>query len=232
MRNVIGALITCVALFTALPVAADEGDQKTTLTFSQPVELPGIVLPAGKYVFKLVETTTYRHVIQVSNADETKVFATLLAIPDYRLTPTSDTVVHFTERPANRPEAIRGWFYPGKLFGHEFVYPKKRATELAQETHQVVPFAEVTPTQKPAELEKAPVAAMTPEKGEVEIAQAIEIAPPARTEVAQAQAPAAEPAAAPAELPKTASPLPYIALVGLFSLALAGALKLSFKRVS
>jgi hypothetical protein len=97
--------------------------------------------------------------------------------------------------------------------------------------HQTVPFAEVRPTETTAELEEAPVAAMTPEKTEVEIAQAVEISPPARTEIALAPEPVAEPAA-PAELPKTASPLPYIALGGLVSLALAGALKYSFERVS
>jgi len=227
MRNLIGAVIVCVALFTVLPAAADEGNQKTTLTFSQPVELPGIVLPAGKYVFKLAESGSNRSIVQVWNAEETNLLATILAVPDYRMVATSDTVVHFAERPVGRPEAIRGWFYPGRLYGHEFVYPKQRATELAQVSHQPVPFAEVKPTETPAELAKEPIAAVTPEKKEVEVAQAIQVTPPARTEVAQAQ-----PAPAPAELPKTASPLPYIALGGLFSLALAGALKLSFKRVS
>ncbi len=231
MRHMIAAWIACAALFTGLPVVADEGNQKTTLTFSQPVELPGIVLPAGKYVFKLVETTTYRHVVRVSNAEETKVFATILAIPDYRLKPTADTVVHFAERPAGRPEAIRGWFFPGRHFGHEFVYSKVRATELAEATHQTVPFADVTPTEQPAELENVPVAAMTPQKTEVEVAQAIEISPPAPAGIAAVREPAAE-TAAPAELPKTASPLPYVALGGLLSLALAGALKYSFKRVA
>lgn len=232
MRHLIAALIACAALFTGLPVMADEANQKTTLTFSQPVELPGIILPAGKYVFKLVNTS-YRHVIQVSNAEETKVFATILAIPDYRLKRTSDTVIHFAERPANRPEAIRGWFYPARSFGHEFVYPKQRAIELAQITHQAVPFADVKPTETPAELEKEPVAAITPEAKEVPAAEVIAMTPPARTEIAQVREPVETPApAAPAELPKTASPLPYIALGGLISLALAGALKHSFKHVS
>src|SRR5665213_598580 len=229
MRHFIATLIACAALITGLPVRADEANQKTTLTFSQPVELPGIVLPAGKYVFKLVETTTYRHVVQVSNAEETKVFATLLAIPDYRLKPTADTVVHFAERPAGRPEAIRGWFYPGRHFGHEFVYGKVRATELAQVTHQAVPFADVTPTETPAELTQAPVAAMTPENKEVPVAEAVEMAAPPPTEIAQAREPAAEPAP---ELPKTASPLPYIVLGGFISLVMAGMLKYSIKRVS
>ena len=173
----------------------------------------------------------------MSNPEGTKIFATILAIADYRLKATADTVIHFAERPVGRPEAIRGWFYPGRHFGHEFVYSKARATELAQVTHQAVPFADVTPTEQPAELEKAPVAAMTPESNGSAIEEAVAVAPPARTEIAQVREPAAEPAApaapeAPAELPKTASPLPYIALGGLVSLALAGALKYSFKRVS
>jgi hypothetical protein len=182
----------------------------------------------------LVDMQANRHIVRVSNVEGTKVFATILAIPDYRLQPTEDTVIHFAERPANRPEAIRGWFYPGRAFGHEFVYPKQRATELASVMHQAVPFADVTPTETPAELEKAPVAAMTPEKTEVQTAQAIEISPPARTEIAQARPPAPEPVAAavPAELPKTASPLPFIALGGLLSLGVAGALKLGLKRAS
>jgi hypothetical protein len=212
-------LLVCAALCAAIPAVADTGNQKTTLTFNQPVELPGIVLPAGKYVFKLVETTTYRHVIQVSNATEDKVFATLLAVPDYRLTPTADPVVHFMERPAGRPEAIRGWFYPGRHFGHEFVYPKARATELAKEMQVAVPTAEVTPAETPAQLEAAPVAAMTPESKQVEIASAVQLEPQA----VAAATPAPE--AAPAELPKTASPLPLIALFGVLALAVAGALK-------
>lgn len=215
-------VLVCAALLAAIPAVADTGNQKTTLTFSNPVELPGIVLPAGTYVFKLVETTTYRHVIQVSNDKEDTVFATLLAVPDYRLTPTADTVVYFAERPTGRPQAIRGWFYPGRHFGHEFVYPKVRATELAKEMHVAVPTAEVTPTEKPAELQQAPVAAMTPESKEVEIATAVEMKPQAP----EAPAPVAAPApAAPAELPKTASPLPLIALFGVFALGVAVALK-------
>jgi LPXTG-motif cell wall-anchored protein len=95
-------------------------------------------------------------------------------------------------------------------------------------THEAIPFADVTPAEQPAELEKAPVAAMTPEKTEVEIAQAIEVSPPERTEIAQVR----EPAAAPPELPKTGSPLPSIALGGMLFLAIAGALKYSFKHVS
>jgi hypothetical protein len=205
-------------LLATLPVAADEWNKKTTLTFSQPVELPGIVLPAGTYVFKLVDTSTYRHVVQVTNTREDKVFATLLAIPDYRLKATDDTVIHFAERPKDRAEAIRGWFAPADQSGHEFVYPKRRATELAEASHQFVPAADVQPTTQPAELAKSPVTVMTPEKKEVEVASsAVQTAPPARTELAQALPPPSVPA--PAELPRTASQLPTIALIGICALA-------------
>jgi len=69
MRNTFAVSITCVALFAGLPARGDEGNQKTTLTFSQPVELVGVVLPAGKYVFKLTWGNTYSNVIQVSNCN-------------------------------------------------------------------------------------------------------------------------------------------------------------------
>jgi hypothetical protein len=101
-----------------------------------------------------------------------------------------------------------------------------KATELAATSHVLVPAAEVTPTETPGELQEAAIVAVTPEREEVEIAQAVEappIAPPAPVA-------AAEPA--PAELPKTASPIPLVALLGLSSLGLAGAFRWIAKRVS
>ena len=100
----------CLALMGAvlLPGArADELNRKTVMTFSGPVEIPGIhlkgrgVLPAGTYVFKILDSQTDRHIVQIFNADETQVYATILAIPNYRLKPTDKTVVTFRERPAD-----------------------------------------------------------------------------------------------------------------------------------
>src|SRR5271168_2856781 len=103
---------------------ADEWNQKTVITFSGPVEIPGQVLPAGTYVFKLANSNASRNIVQVFNQDENHVFSTFLAIPDYRMRPSDKTIVTFAERPAGQPEAIKGWFYPGRTSGHEFVYPK------------------------------------------------------------------------------------------------------------
>ena len=134
----------CLALLATaiLPNAsADAWDRKTVITFSAPVEIPGVhlagwgVLPAGTYVFKILDSQSDRHIVQIFNKDETEVYATILAIPNYRLKATDKTVITFSERPAGQPEALRAWFYPGRNWGEEFVYPKAKAMELAKATN-------------------------------------------------------------------------------------------------
>src|SRR5512141_1531188 len=148
--------VFCLALLGAVlsPSAkADEWNRKTKITFSGPVEIPGVhlkgwgVLPAGTYVFKIVDSMSDRHIVQIFNATETQVYATILAIPNYRLKATDKTVVTFRERPAGQPEALRAWFYPGRLWGEEFVYPKAKAIELAKVTNTPVLYttAEIEP---------------------------------------------------------------------------------------
>jgi hypothetical protein len=220
-------LLGCALLLAVLPAGADQWNKRTTVTFTRPVELPGVVLPAGTYVFKLANSNSNRHIVQVFNAEENKIFATILAIPNYRLTPTDKVVMPFEERAPGNAEAMRAWFHPGDNFGQEFVYPKARAAEIAEATHELVLSGEVKPTETPQELIQEPVVAVTPEKQEVEIAKEVQPAPL----VAQAEpAPAPEPAI-PAELPKTAGLSPAVLMAGLIALTLAGALKL-VRRIS
>ena len=93
------------------------------MTFSGPVEIPGVhlkgwgVLPAGTYVFKILDSQSDRHIVQIFNAGRNAVYATILAIPNYRLKATGKTVITFRERPAGEPEALRAWFYPGQKLG-------------------------------------------------------------------------------------------------------------------
>ena len=228
--------VLCMALlgFAVSSARADDWDKKTTITFSGPVEIPGVhlqgfgILPAGTYVFKVLDSKSDRHIVQIFSKDELTIYATILAIPNLRLKATDKTVMTFRERPAGQPEALRAWFYPGRQWGEEFVYPKARAIILAKETHEAVLFTptEITPEvavavktpEEPvvAELEKAPVKAIQPTGEEVEIAQVV--TPPPAVEVAQA-----EPAPA---LPATGSSMPLIALLGM--LALAGGLTMSW----
>jgi hypothetical protein len=131
-----GVAALCLGLTPS--VSADAADRKTTITFSAPVEVPGKVLPAGTYVFKLLDSSSNRNIVEIFDKDEKKLYATLLAIPDYRPQPYDKTMVTFEERPSGSPEAIEAWFYPGDPYGMKFVYPHKRAVELAKRTNHNV----------------------------------------------------------------------------------------------
>jgi hypothetical protein len=222
-------VVSLVALALSPTVKASEYDKKTTVTFSQNFEIPGVgqqFLPAGTYVFKLVDSVSDRDIVQIFSKDETHVFATILTIPNYRLKATNKTVMTFRERASGQPEAIRAWFYPGANWGQEFVYPKKRAIEIAKMAKQPVLampdelavdiLAPVKSVEEPpvVALKAAPLKAVTPAGEEVEVAQVI----PSRTEVAQAT------------LPKTASSLPLVGLVGLLALGAGFGLSLISKR--
>jgi hypothetical protein len=127
--------LLCAAVLTvmAAPAAhADEWNKKTILTFSGPVQLPGATLPAGSYVFKLADLNGNRHVVQVFDKDEQKIFATLMAIPNERLEPADEPLILFSERAAGSPQAVKVWFYPGERIGNEFVYPKSQAVAIAK----------------------------------------------------------------------------------------------------
>jgi hypothetical protein len=118
--------------------SASEWNKKTIVTFSAPVEIPGKALPAGTYVFKLLDATANRNIVQVYDKNQQHLIATVLAVPDYRRQPTGKPLVEFEERPTGTPEAIEAWFYPGDNYGQMFVYPHARAMELARRTHQNV----------------------------------------------------------------------------------------------
>jgi hypothetical protein len=219
------ATIFCLSLvaLTFLPSAkADEWNRKTTVTFNEPVEVPGVgaqVLPAGTYVFKILDSSADRHIVQIFNESMDHVYTTILAIPNYRLKATDKTVMTFAERAEGQPEAIRAWFYPGRQWGEEFVYPKFRAVELAKITGQPVLATPIELGKAPIEaLKTAPVVAVEPTGEVVEAAKVVE---PPPVEEAAAQS-----------LPETASPLPLVGLIGLLSLGAGAALTLTLKRTA
>jgi hypothetical protein len=232
--------VVCMALMgaaVATPAKADESNRKTTITFSAPVEIPGVhlkgwgVLPAGTYVFKIMDSLSDRHIVQIFNADETTIYATILAIPNYRLKATDKTVMTFRERAAGEPEALRAWFYPGRNWGEEFVYPKEKAVTLAKVTNTPVLFTEAELPVEVAEpaklveqpvvevLRRAPIMAIRPTGEAVQLAMVV-TPPPATLEVAAAKT-----------LTGTASPLPLIAMFGLLALGGAFLLRVAEKRI-
>lgn len=232
-------LVCCMALISSVlaPGArADDWNKKTVITFSGPVEIPGVhlagwgVLPAGTYVFKILNSQSDRHIVQIFSKDEMSIYATILAIPNYRLRATNKTVMTFRERPAGEPEALRAWFYPGRNWGEEFVYPKAKAIALAKAANTPVLF---TPVEIPlevaepiksadapvvAELKRAPIMAIKPTGEEVQLADVV-TPPPAQFEVATASRVPQK------TLPSTASTLPLMGLFGLMALTGAFAVR-------
>jgi len=193
--------------------------KKTTITTTRPLEVPGQVLPAGTYVFKVMDIVGTRNIMQITNADETQVLVTVIAVPDLRLKAGEHSVVEYKEAAAGQPNALRAWFYTGEKSGLEFVYPKERAVQIAAVTHEIVPAETAEPT--PGTLRSVPLVAVTPQGTEEPIAKAIESTPAANaepTEVAQA-------------LPKTASPIPLVALLGVAFVGIAFGLKRYAKQV-
>jgi hypothetical protein len=235
-RHIYSIPLAAAALAASLSVVrADTWDKKTTVSFSAPVEVPGAILQPGKYVMKLVDSQSDRHVVQFTNERQNHVYATTIAVPAYRTQVTDRTVITFYEAAAGQPEPIRNWYYPGDNFGQEFVYSKEHLRDIAA-VHPATPPAldtrsrvqsPVAAAEPVPEGESAPVAAPIETQAQassltndesnapVEIAQAT---PPKPEEPAAAPA---QPAPAPTELPKTSGNFAGIAMLGLVSIGSA-----------
>ena len=168
-----------LSLLMSTPAMADEWNKRTELEFSAPVEIPGHILAAGKYVFQILNSPSDRNIVQIFAVDadgKENLIATIPAIPDYRLETPDKTLINFEERRAGAPEAIHSWFYPGENTGWEFVYPKGQTLEananttpnpapvVAATTPGMTPSIHETHAQQVAQKEPAPKAALLEEQ--------------------------------------------------------------------
>jgi hypothetical protein len=133
--TIVASFVTILFVLAGLIVApaahADQSNQATKVTFSQPVQIPGRVLPAGTYWFELPEDISQHYLVRIYSADRTVLYATLFAASSERATATDRTVFGLAERGSAQPQAIVTWFYPGETTGHQFLYPKQMEKELA-----------------------------------------------------------------------------------------------------
>jgi LPXTG-motif cell wall-anchored protein len=228
--RIIVAAIALAASTTA--VNADTFNKKTKVTFSGPVQIPNshtkegvVTLPAGSYIFRLLDSPSARHIVEVTNMRGDHVYSTILAVPDYRVNATSKTVMYFSEQQAGSPPPVKAWFYPGDNFGQRFVYPKPKAVQIAAAVNQPVPSHEVVVVEKTKYVE-IPVYIQTPAKQETpyvastfDKTDATDSAGVDGEAVREAPAAAPPAEAPPARLPKTASSFPFIGLMGLMLVA-------------
>jgi hypothetical protein len=248
MKTVKGIIaLCCIAVLgagiAALSVNADAWNKKTIITITEPMQIPGATLTPGKYVFKLMDSSSNRHIVQVFTEDEKKVINTILAIPNQRLRPTGKSEFGFWEVPAGNTPALRSWFYPGDNFGQEFAYPKQEAVKLSAVVKEEVPsvseeeYAQATKV-TPAEVKTPEPQVVTPAP-EVAV---VETPKPVETP-AVVETPAAAPSttvnserhvetrAASDSLPATASPLPLLGLLGFLSAGLGAAVRTVRRRI-
>ena len=135
---IVAGLIIAFSLFFELAAHADESDQATTITFSQPIQIPGQVLPAGTYLFELADHGSEPNVVQIFSSDHTLLHGTFLTVATERQEPTSDTAVTLAVPESGGAPVLVKWFYPGSETGNEFLYPKQKEKELAQDEQQTI----------------------------------------------------------------------------------------------
>ena len=130
-----------LAFLIILPIVrADEWSQATLFTFSQPVQIPGQVLPAGTYLFELVDSFNHE-IVRISNADRTNVIAVIQARPTQQKGLAGKAAIILGER-GEQPEAIVAWTYPGCIEGHQFLYPKQVREEVAKDKQDTIVFGD------------------------------------------------------------------------------------------
>lgn len=214
VRLTIGAMALAAALVPAVRAQdTAEARRLTLLTFSAPVQLPGVTLPAGTYRFEMADINNAAHTVRVLTEDSQKVMGTFHTIPStlpQRDLTKQDSLVMFAERPAGMPQAAREWFYPGRSIGEEFVYPKDQALKIAQANCTSVAAEENEKVSRVEGCDK-PNAQAAPAAGS---RAATEPAPaaPANADVKTAETTTAraeqEPTPAPAPAARPASPAP------------------------
>ena len=153
---------TTLSTFAALTLAAvtaqaQPSDYRTFFTFSAPVTLPGVTLPAGTYLFRVADPNSSRKVINVLSADGKQSLAMLHTIPNQLLRAPQNPEVQFMENAEHTVPAIKTWWYPGKAIGYEFIYPRAQALALAKVTSEPV----LTTASETTDLETAELARVT-----------------------------------------------------------------------
>jgi hypothetical protein len=133
-------------LVNALPGYAQEWREQTILKFSEPVMVPGATLPPGSYEFRLLDSDSNRHMVRITTEDGSKVYATTQAVPLKRLDAKGDVVLKFNPTDTETPPALKAWFYPGTVYGHEFIYPEEQAKQIAERTKTIVLSTDVSGT--------------------------------------------------------------------------------------
>ncbi len=230
--------LTVLTLSIAGRAEAQPADYRTYFTFSAPVTLPGVTLPAGKYIFRLADPDSSRKVINVLSGDGKRSLAMLHTIPNQATRAPKDAEIRFMETSARVPPPVKTWWYAGKAIGYEFIYPRQQALQLAKATSEPI----LTTARETTDIAGADLSRVS---GDQAAAVAVEQNPAPREASGRAQQADVEAqggasananadvraderarTTARTELPRTASSTPGVLMLGALALALG--LGLSF----
>ena len=252
IRTILGLGLSAT-LFASAAQAQPE-DKRTYFTFSGPIALPGVTLPAGRYLFRIVDTTTSRKVIQVLSEDQKKPFTMANTISDQRREAPKDATVVFYESARGTPAAVKSWWYPGETIGYQFIYPRAQAKQIAKSTGQPV-LTTKTESTKSEETKSADLARVDASGRDVDVnasdsagfhdqsanatvfnrttptpeqTEGVNRTPPQAAQNGAADSGSSQdrfssrsqnnaPRTSRTELPRTASNLPFVGLIGMLS---------------
>src|SRR5262245_48440534 len=141
----IGCFALALVLLAPSLTHGDEWNLATRFTVNHESEVPGMVLQANTpYVIRLLDSPSNRNVVQIYDKDQKHMLTMFMAISAERPEPADRTVFKFIETAPGYPLPVKEWFYPDRLNGLEFVYPKDQALSIAEHAREPVLAAENT----------------------------------------------------------------------------------------
>jgi hypothetical protein len=198
-------IICLVAASIAGPVTrADDSGQQATVTIQSPQQVPGSVLAAGTYMFKQTGAQSGWVIVQIYSNDGSALVTTILAYPNAKVASNGQNVVTYPANGSGSIPAMEGIVFTGDSTVEQFAYPKTVADQIGAANHVRIPTTgtdDAYPSALPdaAKSWSAPVMSNSDSDA---------------TMTAQNTAMTRQ-----EKLPQTASPLPMVMLIGLFSIA-------------
>jgi hypothetical protein len=204
--------IICLATASVLaPVTrADDSAKQATVTIQSPEQVPGSVLPAGSYAFKQTGAQLGWTIVQIYSNDGSALVTTILAYPNPKVASNGQNVIVYPANGSGSIPAIEGIVFAGDSTVQQLAYPRTAADQIGTANHIRIPTTgtdDAYPHSLPdaASSWSAPVANNSDSDASM-TAQNTAMTPQNTAMTRQEK------------LPQTASPLPMIALIGLFSI--------------
>ena len=187
---------------------------------SEITNIPDLALDPGSYTIQEVGHLADRFVVEV-DAPKAAIHYTFLALPNTTIARPAKPGLVVWEHPADGKRYVRGWYYAGAPAVLEFVYPKAEAVAIAKTNEEKVPAIDPASEGRPVDikgLSKTDLDVVT-----LWLLSSTRVGAQDGAGTIQAQrykqVASAERKPVIGRLPQTASYLPWLGLVGLFSLA-------------